>query len=139
MGHEGKLESLVAEASRNYPDQSERLSRALVAYRRVHARANCASPDQSSGQRAGPGDRTAKSTWGIGPFSGLRRLFAIYSQSLATAIALDLTLVVPLRWAGIPISVLPAQANLITQCLAIGMGIMSLIAIRNPTIAHRVT
>ena len=48
--HEGKLEALIKEACGNYPDQGERLSRALVAYRELHPGVTLPRPDRSGGQ-----------------------------------------------------------------------------------------
>src|SRR4051794_10305274 len=57
--HEGKLEALIAEARSNYPDQADRLSRALVAYWKLHARENGQEPDYPGEQAPSQGaDKT---------------------------------------------------------------------------------
>ena len=137
--HQGKLEALVGEASRNYPDQAQRLSRALVVYRQLHAGVNGLEPARAGKQATGPRSDTTKGPRDFDPFLELRRLFAIYWQPLISLIALVPTLLSVLRWAGFPVRVWPAQANLLTQSIVIGLGIITLIVIRNPKIAYRLT
>ncbi len=137
--HQGKLEALLGEASRNYPDQAQRLSRALVAYRQLHAPVNGLEPARAGKHATGPRSDTTKGPLEFDPFLELRRLFAIYWQPLISLIALVPTLLSVLRWAGIPVRVWPAQANLLTQSIVIGLGIITLIVIRNPKIAYRLT
>ena len=137
--HQGKLEALVGEASGNYPDQAQRLSRALVVYRQLHAGVNGLEPTRAGKQATGPRSDTTKGPREFDPFLELRRLFAIYWQPLISLIALVPTLLSVLRWAGFQVRVWPAQANLLTQSIVIGLGIITLIVIRNPKIAYRLT
>src|SRR5262249_42309275 len=125
--HERKLEELVEEARRNYPDQGERLSRALIAYQKLRAREISAKPETTRGPR------------GFDPFVELRRFFAVYWRPLITLIALIPALLSVLRWIGVPVSVWPGRANRLTQSFVIGLGVVIVVVVRIPKIAYRVT